>query len=77
MILKILKKMKHEYGGKWSSLKTATRFSPFSLVYGTKVISLIELTVSTPRVMLEEIQGDANDTHAKGRLVNLEGLEEK
>ena len=89
VILKILKKMKREYGGRWSShltdvlkacrssLKTATRFSPFSLVYGTKVISLIELTVSTPRVMLEEIQGDANDTHAKERLVNLEGLEEK
>ena len=56
-MLKILKKMKHEYGGKWSdhltnvlwtcrnSIKIATGFSPFSLVYGTKAISLVELVV--------------------------------
>ena len=66
VMLKILKKMKHEYGGKWSdhladvlwacrsSVKTATRFSPFSLVYGTKAISQVELVVPTPRVVLEE-----------------------
>ena len=47
VMLKILKKMKHEYGGKWSdhltnvlwacrsSVKTTIGFSPFSLVYGT------------------------------------------
>ena len=57
VMLKILKKMKHEYGGKWSdhladvlwayrsSVKTATRFSPFSLVYGTEAISLVELVI--------------------------------
>ena len=67
VILKILKKMKHEYGGKWSayladvlwacrsSLKTATRFSPFSLVYGLEAISPVELVIPTPRVVLEEI----------------------
>ena len=88
-ILKILKKIKYEYGGKWSShltnvlwackssLKTTTGFSLFSLVYGTQVINLVELTILTPRVMLEEIQGNANDTHTKERLVDLEGLEEK
>ena len=64
MILKILKKIKHEYEGKWSSyltdilwacrssLKTTTGFSPFSLIY-------------------------ANDIHTNERLVDLEGLEEK
>lgn len=87
--LKIPKKMKHEYGGKWSShlidvlwaskssLKTATEFSPFSLIYGPEVISLVELTVFTPKVELKDIQGDTDDTHAKGRLVDLEGIEEK
>ena len=66
VILKILKKMKHECGGKWSdhltdvlwvcmsSLKTTMRFSPFSLVYGTKAISLVELVIPTPRVVLKE-----------------------
>ena len=79
MILKILMKMKHEYRGKWSShltdvpwacrssLKTTTRFSPFFLVYGTEVINLVKLIIPTPRVVLEEIQRDANDTHAKER----------
>ena len=67
VILKILKKMKREYGGRWSShltdvlkayrssLKIATRFSPFSLVYGIEVISPVELTIPTPRMVLKEI----------------------
>ena len=88
MILKILKKMKHEYGGKWSahltnvlwayrsSLKTATRFSPFSLIYGTEAISPVELVIPTLRVVLEGIQEDTDSTINKGRLVDLEGLEE-
>ena len=58
-------------------MKTTTGFSPFSLIYKTKVISPVELTIPTPRVVLEKIQGDVDDTHAKGRLVELEGLEEK
>lgn len=66
MILKILKKMKHKYGGRWSSHLTDTGFSSFSLIYGT------ELTVPTPSVVLEKIQGDANDTHTKERLVDME-----
>ena len=68
VILKILKKMKHEFGEKWSdhltdvlwasksSLKIATGFSPFSLVYGTKAISPVELVIPTSRVVLKEIQ---------------------
>ena len=89
MIVKILKKMKHEYGGKWSahltdvlwacrsSLKTAIGFSPFSLVYRTEAISPVKLIISTPRVVIEEIQEDTDSTHDKGRLADLVGLEEK
>ena len=88
-MLKILKKMKHEYGGKWSdhlpdilwacrsSVKTATRFSPFSLVYGTEAISPVELVVPTPRVVLEESQEDTKDTNNERRLADLEGVEEE
>ncbi|XP_075665045.1 uncharacterized protein LOC142634639 [Castanea sativa] len=89
VILKILKKMKHEYGGKWSdhltdvlwacrsSVKTATGFSPFSLVYGTEAISLKELVIPTPRVVLEENQEDTEDTSNEKRLADLEGVEEE
>ena len=88
--------MKYEYGGKWSdhltdvlwvcrsSLKTVTGFSPFSLVYGTKAISPVELAISpvelvipTPRVVLEENQESTDDTNNERRLVDLEGLEEE
>ena len=89
MMLKILKKMKHEYGGKWndhladvlwacrSSVKTTMGFSPFSLVYGTKAISLVELVVSTPRIVLEESQEDIEDTNNERRLPDLEGVEKE
>ena len=57
-----------------SSVKTATGFSPFSLVYGTKAISLVELVVPTPRVILEESQEDTNNERS---LADLEGAEEE
>ena len=88
-MLKILKKMKHRYGGKWSdhladvlwvcrsSVKTATRFSPFSLVYGTEAISLVELVVPTPRVVLKESQEETEDTNNERRWADLEGVEEE
>ena len=87
--MKFLKKMKHEYGGKWSdhladvfwacrsSVKTATGFSPFSLVYGMEAISLVELVVPTPRVVLEESQEDTENTNNERRLADLEGVEEE
>ena len=89
VMLKILKKMKHEYGGKWSnhlvdvlwacrsSVKTATGFSPFSLVYGTEVISPVELVVPTPRVILEESQEETEDANNERRLADLEGVEKE
>ena len=46
-----------------SSLKTATGFSPFSLIYGTKAINLVELVIPTPRVVLEEIQEVTDGTN--------------
>ena len=86
VMLKILKKMKHEYRGKWSdhmadvlwacrsSMKIAMGFLPFSLVYGTEAISLMELVAPTPRVILEESQKDTNNER---RIVDLEGVEEE
>ena len=59
-----------------SSLKIATRFSPFSLIYGTEAISPVELVIPTLRVVLEGIQEDTDSTINKGRLVDLEGPEE-
>ena len=89
VMLKILKKMKHEYGGKWSDhlvdvlwacrsfVKTATRFSSFSLVYRIEAIIPVELVVPTPRVVLEESQEETEDTNNERRLANLEGVEEE
>ena len=88
-MLKILKKMKHEYGGKWSdhladvlwacrsSVKTATGFSPFSLIYGIEAISPVELVIPTPRVVLEESQEENEDANNERRLADLEGVEEE
>ena len=58
-------------------MKTTTTFSPFSLFYRTEVVAPVELAIPTPRVVLEEVLGDLNDAHAKERMVNLEGLEER
>ena len=58
--------MKHEYRGKWSdhladvlwacrnSMKIATRFSLFSLIYGTEAISPVKLVVPMLKVVLRE-----------------------
>ena len=60
-----------------SSVKTATGFSPFSLVYGIKAISLVELVVPTPKVVLEESQEDTEDINNERRLAELEGVKEE
>ena len=52
-------------------------FSLFSLVYMTKAISLVEIVIPTPRVVLEEIQGGTDGTTSERRLMDLEGLEEE
>ena len=58
-------------------METATGFSLFSLVYGTKAISLVEIVIPTPIVVLEEIQGGTDGTTSERRLMDLEGLEEE
>ena len=60
-----------------SFIKTATGFSPFSLVYGTEAISPVELVIPTPRVVLEESQEESENTNNARRLVDLEGVEEE
>jgi hypothetical protein len=88
MLLRILSKMVFDYGNDWkahladvlwayrSSPKTATSFTPFSLVYGTDTISPTELVVPSPRVMQgSELEVDANMC-AEARMADLEGLDE-
>ena len=59
-----------------SSAKTAIGFSPFSLVYGTEAISLVELLVPTPGVVHgQEIEMSAA-TCAECKVSDLETLEE-
>ena len=60
-----------------NSMKTATGFSLFSLIYGTEAISPMELVVPTPRVVLEENQESPEDTNDERRVADLDGLEEE
>uniref|UniRef100_A0A2N9G273 Integrase catalytic domain-containing protein n=1 Tax=Fagus sylvatica TaxID=28930 RepID=A0A2N9G273_FAGSY len=88
MLLRILSKMVFDYGKGWSShladtlwayrgsTKTATGFTPFSLVYGTDAISPTELLVSKPRILHGmDLKADA-DICAEARVADLESLEE-
>ena len=88
MLLRILSKMVFDYGNDWkahladvlwayrSSPKTATGFTPFSLVYGTDTISSTELIVPSPRVMQgSELEVDANMC-VEAQMADLEGLDE-
>ena len=59
----------------WSLPKIATGFAPFSLVYGTDIISPIELVVPTPRVLQgSNLEVDTNIC-AEVRMTDLEGLD--
>uniref|UniRef100_A0A2N9G531 Uncharacterized protein n=1 Tax=Fagus sylvatica TaxID=28930 RepID=A0A2N9G531_FAGSY len=88
MLLHILSKMVFDYGKGWNShlantlwayrgsTKTATGFTPFSLVYGTDAISPTELLVPSPRILHGmDLEADA-DICAEARVADLEGLEE-
>uniref|UniRef100_A0A2N9HWS0 Integrase catalytic domain-containing protein n=1 Tax=Fagus sylvatica TaxID=28930 RepID=A0A2N9HWS0_FAGSY len=88
MLLRILSKMVFDYGKSWSShladtlwayrgsTKTATGFTPFSLVYGTDAISPTELLVPSPRI-LQGMDFEADtDICAEARVADLESLEE-
>uniref|UniRef100_A0A2N9IUA9 Integrase catalytic domain-containing protein n=1 Tax=Fagus sylvatica TaxID=28930 RepID=A0A2N9IUA9_FAGSY len=88
MLLHILSKMVFDYGKGWSShladtlwayrgsTKTATGFTPFSLVYGTDAISPTELLVPSLRILHGmDLEADA-DICAEARVADLESLEE-
>ena len=59
------------------SLKSAIGFSPFSLVYGTEVVSLVEIMTSSLRVMQMQEKEKEGDVFAAERFENLEELDEK
>jgi hypothetical protein len=88
MLLRILTKMVFDYENDWrahlvdvlwayrSSSKTATGFTPFSLVYGTDTVSPTELVVPNSRVMQgSELEVDANMC-VEAQTADLEGLDE-
>ena len=88
-LLRILSKMVCEYAGGWSehlsdtlwayrtSPRSATGFSPYSLVYGSEAISPVEVAVPTTRVaVINDIEWDASSC-ADWRWTDLEGVEEK
>ena len=88
MLIRILSRIVHEYEGGWSthlpdalcayrtSSRTATGFSPYSLVYGSEAVSLVELLVPSARVVLiNDVEWDA-DTCAIMRAFDLEAAEE-
>jgi ribonuclease HI len=88
MLLRILSKMVFDYGKGWNSHladvlwayrgspKTATGFTPFSLVYGTDVISPPELLVPSPRILQgTELEADV-EMCAEARVADLESLDE-
>ena len=78
-LIKIISKMSQEYTGGWvvhlpdalwayrNSPKSAIIFSPFSLVYGTEVVSLAEIITPSLRVMqMQEKDKEEEVFAAKG-----------
>ncbi|CAL9030217.1 unnamed protein product, partial [Prunus brigantina] len=88
-LLRILSKMVYEYEGGWSvhlpdalwayrtSPRSATGFSPYSLVYGSDAISPVEITVPTARIAaVNDLEWDTKAC-SEWRLLDLEALDEK
>ena len=59
------------------SPKSATDFSPFSLVYGTEVVSLAEIVIPSLRVMQMREKEKKGEVFAVERFEDLEELDEK
>ncbi|XP_024171595.1 uncharacterized protein LOC112177546 [Rosa chinensis] len=87
-LLRILSKMVFEYEQGWSthlpdalwayrtSPRTATGFSPYSLVYGSEAISPVELAVPTARILtVNDTEWDA-ESCSHWRLIDLEAADE-
>ena len=60
-----------------NSPKSATGFSPFSLVYGTEVVSPVEIMTPSLRVMQMQEKEKEEEVFAVERREGLEGLDEK
>ena len=60
-----------------TSPKSATDFSPFSLVYGTEVVSPVKIMTSSLRVMQMQEKENEEEVFAVERCKDLEGLDEK
>ena len=88
-LIKIISKMNQEYIEGWamhfpnalwayrSLPKSATRFSPFSLVYGTEVISPAKVMTPSLRVMQAQKKEEEKEVFVSERCEDLEGLDEK
>ena len=64
----------------WSyrnSPKSATCFSPFSLVYETEVVSPVEIMTPSLRVMQNQEKEKEEEVFMAERREDLEGLDEK
>ncbi|CAL2256589.1 unnamed protein product [Prunus armeniaca] len=81
--------MMYEYEGGWSIHlldalwayrtlpRSATGFSPYSLVYGSDAISPMEITIPTPRVsVVNDLEWDAKSC-LDWRLLDLEAVDER
>ena len=60
-----------------NSPKSATGFSPFSLVYGTEVISPAEIMTTSLKVMQMQEKEKEEEVFVAERCKDLEGLDEK
>ena len=70
----------HLPGALWAyrnSPKSATGFLPFSLVYGTEVVSPAEIITPSLRVMQMQEKEKEKEVFAAERCEDLEGLDEK
>ena len=88
-LIKIICKINQEYTGGWamhlldalwayrSSPKSATGFSPFSLVYTTEVMSLVKVMTPFLRVMQARNKEKEKEVFTAERCEDLEGLDEK
>ena len=88
-LIKIISKMNQEYIEGWamhfpnalwayqSSPKSATRFSPFSLVNGTEVMSPTKVMAPSLRVMQAQKKEEKKEVFMSERCEDLEGLDEK
>ena len=88
-LIKIISKISQEYTGGWAmhlpdtlwayrnSPKSATSFSPFSLVYGTEIVSLAEIITPSLRVMQMQEKEKEEEVFVAEKCEDLEGLDEK